>query len=160
MKEIKLSEERAALVDDEDFSWLTQWYWGASYQWGNYYAVRYIKINGHRTSLQMHREIMKCPKGLQVDHINHNGLDNRRCNLRICTHQENHRNKLPKGKYPYLGICKRADGRLKCWHARINYNKKGIDLGSYYTLEDAARAYDKAAKEYFGEFANLNFPNE
>ena len=86
MKKIKLTQGKVALVDDGDFEWLSQWKW--TYKNGGY-AYRSIGSKGH---IFLHRAIMKSPKNLEIDHINGNGLDNRRSNLRFATHKQNIRN--------------------------------------------------------------------
>ena len=124
----------------------------------------YYPPNGPRTrrkvKLYIHRLIMDAPKGMDVDHINGNPLDNRKSNLRICTHAENQRN---KGAYKnntsgYKGVSWYK--RDKKWIAGIKHNNKGIYIGLFEDKEEAARAYDKKAKELHGEFAYLNFPDE
>lgn len=103
----------------------------------------------------MHRLIMNTPKGIEVDHINHNGLDNRKTNLRNCRRNDNKKNRVAWGKSKYVGVC-HLDNNKFLAHIRINGRLK--HLGIFLNEEDAARAYDKAAKEYHGEFANFNYP--
>lgn len=106
----------------------------------------------------MHRAIMRTPQGKQIDHRNHDGLDNRRCNLRECSHIENMRNQLPQktGTSRYKGVhWEKERGK---WRAQIKHTCKQMRLGRYASEKDAAKAYDKKAKELFGEFAYLNFP--
>jgi hypothetical protein len=112
------------------------------------------------TGMRLHRFLMSPPPGYMVDHINHNGLDNRRENLRICTRVENGRNRLPSKKSAsgYKGVVKTSRGCR--WQAKINIDKKQTYIGSFATAEEAARAYDAKAIEVFGEYANLNFPEE
>ena len=97
---------------------------------------------------------------MMIDHINHNGLDNRRENLRICTNAENnrHRRKPKNNTSGYKGVC--WDKSKKKWRARIEKDNKNIHIGYYNILEEAARAYDAKAKELFGKYAQLNFPEE
>jgi len=154
MKEIKLTQGKIALIDDEDYGYLNQFKWCADKLGSTFYAKRrlYISIK-EQYNIYMHRIIMNAPKGMEVDHIDHNGLNNQKYNLRICTKCQNNRNKLPSGKSKYLGVSA-EDIKYKA-EIMINHNK--IRIGRFTTEEAAARAYDKKAKEYFGEFANLNF---
>jgi hypothetical protein len=155
MKQIPLSYGKFALVDDGDFDWLDQWRWSVTNPGnsGKSYAER--RVGGGRTL--MHRLIMDAPKGLVVDHINGDGLDNRRSNLRICTRTENLFNhKLSKRSTTgYMGVAL-DNGRRYVAHLQVNGQKKRI--GWFKTAEEAARARDAAAKIYYGEFASLNFP--
>lgn len=158
MKEIKLSRGLVAIVDDEDYDYLNQWKWNAHRSNSRTFIARRTIWNGKKSrEISMHRVIMKTPEGLQVDHINHNGLDNRKCNLRNCAQSENAKNRLAYGEVKYLGVTYKRTRQYKYISARIYSKGKYIALGSYKTLEDAARAYDEAAKKYHGEFANLNF---
>ena len=101
------------------------------------------------------------PYGMVVDHINHDGMDNRRANLRAATHAQNtyHRKKRSGAtKSKYKGIHWRKEN--KKWVARIMFEGKRIHLGSFHTEIEAAKAYDRAAKKYHGEFASLNFESK
>ena len=101
----------------------------------------------------MHREIMNTSKGLQVDHIDHNGLNNQRSNLRNCTASQNRMNKICTSRSGYKGVSLN-EGLIQ---SRIKINGNTRHLGYFKTKELAAKAYDIAAKKYQGEFANLNF---
>jgi len=103
---------------------------------------------------------MQPPPGMMIDHINGNGLDDRRANMRTCTNQQNMRNlrKRRSGSSIYKGVY--YDKRRRTWYARICHNGKNIHLGTFATEIEAARAYDRAARRLFGEFARLNFPDE
>ena len=110
----------------------------------------------------MHRLIMNCPKGLEVDHINGDKLDNRRSNLRICTRQQNARNITVKKQnatsvYRGVSLNRQQGGRYNYWFAAIKLNGKAMAIGTFKSELHAAMAYDIAAKELFGEYANLNF---
>ena len=145
------------LVDDESFEELSKHKWCVQKGGNTFYAVRNMPRdkNGKRKRVQMHRQIMNCPDNLQTDHINHNGLDNRKMNLRVCTHSENHGNSLPrKGCTSKHKGVSRHGGK---WQSRIKHNSKEIYLGFFATEIEAAEAYDAKAKELFGEFAYLNF---
>jgi hypothetical protein len=109
------------------------------------------------TMIYLHREVMRAPDGMQVDHINGDGLDNRRCNLRLATAQQNRFNTRSRGGVsPYKGVW--LDHSTGKWRAAIKFDRRRFGLGSFRGEEDAARAYDAAATEMFGEFARLNFP--
>lgn len=137
-----------ALVDDEDFEWLNQWKWHIS----NEYATRQEK----RKNILLHRIILNTPQGMYTDHINGNGLDNRRNNLRVCTRSENQMNrKLQKNNTSgYKGIS--WNKRKERWAVRIYLNSEGFFLGYFNNKIKAATAYNQKAKELFGEFARLN----
>jgi hypothetical protein len=106
----------------------------------------------------MHRQILDAAEGKFVDHINHNGLDNRRANLRIVTKEQNNWNKRKYfGNYSsrYKGVSRPKNcGK---WRAKIFYKGKGIFMGYFDDEESAAKAYDAKARELFGEYAALNF---
>lgn len=119
------------------------------------YAAR--NEGGH--SIYLHRVIVRAKPVDLVDHVNRNTLDCRRSNLRFATHQGNLAN-VPKRRKNTLfkGVRQRCDGQA--WCARIQVNGQGIHLGSFPTPNEAAKAYDRAAIQFFGEFAGLNFPDE
>jgi hypothetical protein len=156
MKEIKLTQGKIALVDDEDYEYLNQFKWRTVKGANTYYAQRMGRINGKRISIQMHNIILKPVDGLECDHINHLGFDNRKENLRNCTRSQNCMNAISHGEIEYKGV-NRAHSKKEEYQARIMYHGRSYFLGHYKTKEDAAKAYDFAAKKYFGEFANLNF---
>jgi hypothetical protein len=108
----------------------------------------------------MHREIMQAPPGKVVDHINGNRLDNRKCNLRLCTRRQNLRNaaKRPGCQSQFKGVS--FDRRHNRWFATIWFEGRSISLGSFLDEVEGARAYDRAALELFGEYAWLNFPDD
>ena len=156
MKEIILSKKFKALVDDECFELLNQWKWSASINKNKVYAERKSTINGISKKIKMHRLILgiKNPK-LVVDHIDGNGLNNQKCNLRICSIKENSCNRnvaKNKKQSKYLGV----HLNYNKWYAQIRHNKKLINIGPFETDLDAAKAYNNKAIELHGEFANLN----
>ena len=160
MKQIVLTQGQYALVDDADYDWLNQYKWCAVNMKGNFYAVRMSpRRNGKQNKILMHRQILGLEEGdkRQGDHINHNTLDNRRDNIRICTQQENHMNRKsrPNTSSRFKGVswC----SRTKKWMAQIRINRKQIFLGRFRFEELAALSYDFAALKYFREFANFNF---
>ena len=118
-------------------------------------------MSGDRYS-SVHRVVMGNPKGMDIDHINHNSLDNRKENLRICTRSQNCANKKVRrdSRSGYKGVCVRKGGkRFLAYIGDPNTpatQKRQIKLGTYGTAEEAALAYKKAALEMYGEFAFLN----
>jgi len=161
MKEIQLTKGFVALVDDEDYETINKHHWYTSVRSRANYAKRDVYHGGRRLTEFMHRVIMDCPEGMYIDHINHNGLDNRKENLRICTNQENCRNRI-KHAPTTLGMIKGVSIskciKSKPFRAHIKHNYKNIDIGFFANLDDAARAYDKKALELFGQYAQLNYP--
>lgn len=158
MKTIPLTQGKFAIVDDEDYEWLNQWKWCADKIGKTYYAVRTINHKLGKQMILMHRQILRLTKGdgKLTDHRNHNGLNNRKCNLRICTHNQNHQNRRkPRTLNRYKGVSWHKPS--KRWCAHIIHNKKYIHLGYFDNEIKAAKTYDKKAKELFGEFACLNF---
>lgn len=150
--------EHRVLIDEE-FLPLMQKY--RYYVRNTGYVVRKLKREGKKSrGTSLHRDVLNAKVGEHVDHINGDRLDNRLSNLRICTNKENIRNqkKRPNKESKYKGIHIRKDGRSKKYSANIMVDFKKIHLGGFVREQDAARAYDKAAKLYFGEFAKLNFP--
>ena len=159
MKRIPLTHGKFAIVDDEDYERLSQYSWYVSKGRNTYYARRSIKEGNKWTVRCMHSDIINIPKGLEGDHKNHKGYDNRRCNLRICTHAQNIQNSKPpktsKHSSRYKGVS--WFKYTNKWRAYIKKNKVFTSLGYYFNEIDAAKAYDKAAKKMFGEFACTNF---
>ena len=159
---IPLSQGLYALVDGENYEWLMQWKWCAFKAPATFYAARkgYDKKAGKRMMIKMHREILglKYLDSKMTDHRNHCGLDNRESNIRACTNQQNQGNsKVRKDNSSgYKGVC--WFPIRKKWEAAIKDNGKRIYLGNFDTKEEAARVYDKRAREIFGEYAYLNFP--
>ena len=153
--------KHTVLYDAEDAGKIEPYTWSLRKGYGTFYAYR-LTARPNRKNLAMHREITECPKGKMVDHINGNGIDNRRENLRVCTMSENmmNRNKTKQNSTGYKGVYKTGDSKLNPYSSKIQKSKKVYCLGHYRTPEEAARAYDKKAIELFGEFANLNFPKD
>jgi hypothetical protein len=151
---IPLTQGKIAIVDAADYAWLSQYKWHASKKGYNWYACR----NYNRSIVYMHRVIMNAPKGMLVDHIDHNSLNNRRSNLRVCTSSENHQNReRTRGTSNYKGVYR--EKRYRKWRASVHFEGRNYYLGSFSNEVDAAKAYDKKAGELFGEYAYLNFPN-
>lgn len=159
MKEIKLTQGKVALVDDEDYEWLSQWRWIAHVQRGHiWYANRRRwkhEVYDGGVILGMHRAIMNAPVGMQVDHINGDGLDNRKSNLRLCTSLENHFNlrKIKPATSKYKGVCVSPEGYITAYGYR---DDRTVYIGRFKTEEDAALAYNEFALRIRGEFARLN----
>jgi len=152
MKNISLSQGKMAFVDEQDVDFLNQWKWTYRAGKGTGYAYR----KERQKDVYMHRAILDPPLDMEVDHINGNGIDNRRCNLRICTHKENGRNQHKRmlTTSRYQGVC--WNERLHYWVARIV--KDGLDywLGCFESEEEAAIAYNQKAVILHGKFASLN----
>lgn len=153
--EIPLTQGFVALVDEEDYDRVTaagKWY--AHVKGPSVYAQRRAPEGGER-KIRLHTFLTGWPL---VDHINLDGLDNRRVNLRPATTAENLRNVGPRrtNTSGFKGVTRGRHGRG--WVAQIRFNGQNIRLGTHSTREEAARAYDAAARELHGEFARLNFP--
>lgn len=165
MKEIPLSQGKVALVDDCDYDYLMQWKWYATKGEVTWYAKRSVhnKLTQKKDTVCMHRLILgvENPK-LYVDHKDHDGLNNTRSNIRVCTPSQNNLNrKKSVGRSKYKGVFfVPIDTRIKKWRASIDVNGRRFRLGAFKTEEDAARAYDAKAVELQGEFAYLNFPKQ
>ncbi len=154
MIEILLTQGKVALIDDEDYELVSQYKWYAHNRHGYWYATH--TDNKNKKVISMHRLIMGVPKEKLVDHQNRNTLDNRKENLRICTRSQNLMNqKRVNGTSKYKGVFWYK--RHSKWNAYISFNKKRLHLGYFENEIDAAKAYDKKAKELFGEFALSNF---
>lgn len=157
-KVIPLTQGKSTLVDDEDYEKLNKHKWYAHLENKIWYAVRDIKLDdGKRTIIRLHREIVNVLSGKDVDHINHDGLDNRKCNLRICTrsqnisHQRKHKNNTSdfRGVYWYK--------KKQKWMAYITIERKRITIGYFDDKVEAGHIVDQFAIQLFGEFAMLNF---
>ena len=155
MRKIPLTQGKFAVVDNEDFKWLNKHKWCAHKRGNTWYAERGKQINGKVKMLLMHREILKPKNKEQIDHINGNGLDNRKNNLRFCTVSQNKMNtNCQYGTSKYKGVY--WDKNKKKWRACMGLNNKKIFLGTFQIEKDAAKAYNTAAKANYGEFAKLN----
>lgn len=146
MNIIALTQNQIALVDDEDFELVNQYSWFAQWDGFNFYAVtntsRRLDPDGKQHPLRMHNLILEPNPSQEVDHKNGNGLDNRRSNLRVCTHAENSRNiHNIRGKSKYDGVSWHSASSK--WRARINVSGKRVSLGYFLAEEDAAAAIRK-----------------
>ncbi len=156
MKEIKLTQGKFALVDDEDYEYVNQFSWCLRKTKSYMYAYGGLKIDGEFKTVQMHRLIMNPPKGMLVDHKNGDGLDNRRNNLRICTRSQNCVNRVrtkgSKSKYLGVGWC---NYRNK-WLVKITVKGKQRCIGKFGSELEAAIIANISMRKYYGEFANPN----
>lgn len=158
MREIPLDKGMVALVDDADYELVNQYKWYALKCDRCWYAFHTLpRVDGKKKTIRMHRLIMGFPTNV-VDHIDHDGLNNQRSNLRHATNAQNIKNsrKRSDSKQPYKGV--EWDKVNRNWVAYICPNSKKTALGRHATAEAAAKAYDAAALLLYGEFAHLNFP--
>jgi len=151
---IALTKGQTATVDAADFDWLSQWNWHA--QWAERVKMFYAARTEGGTKVLMHRAIKSATEDVEVDHKDHDGLNNRKGNLRTCTKDQNARNRKQQvnNTSGYKGVT--WQNRRSPWKAGIYVNRKRIHLGSFPTKAQAAKAYDDAAKIHHGEFALTN----
>ncbi len=160
--EVPLTQNKVAIVDVCDFRKVSAYSWhfepGGETNRNNCYAktgIPHPDIPHRQKSIRMQHLILPPKKGFFIDHEDRNGLNNRRNNLRYCTLGQNIANGRNQRKGQYRGVHKQC----KKWYAQIsNSNNGNIYLGTFDLPEEAARAYDEAALEKWGEFASLNFP--
>ena len=159
MKKILLTQGKFALIDDEDYEWLSKYKWCAHKLFNTFYAERHNPDN-HDKIIKMHREILGLTEENKnlVDHKDRNGLNNQRYNLRIASHSINKYNcKLYKSNSSgQRGVTWSKDKRK--WMVKINKNGDSIFYGYFSNIIEAAKAYDKAAIRFYGKDAKLNFP--
>ncbi len=156
-RKILLTQGKYAIVDADDYQRLSKYKWRicGDGRW-THYATRGIKRGGKWRNIRMHREIIKVPEGMVIDHINGNGLDNRKVNLRAATIAENGWNsRKRKSKSKYRGVWWQK--QLKKWRVEIWFNGNRKHIGYFENVREAAKAYDRAARKYHGQFAALNF---
>jgi hypothetical protein len=153
MKYIPLTRHKRAIVDDDDYLELSKHKWSfVNAQTG--YAMRMP----HKECIYMHRVIMNCPPNKIVDHINHNTLDNRKKNMRICTRKNNqqHMKLRVDNTSGYIGVWHIPNNKSHPWRAGTFSHGKCIPIGNFATKIEAARARDIAAKQKYGAYATLN----
>lgn len=159
-RRIYLGEGEWTTVEPADYYRLGHFKWCLSGSGRKFYAVRFNKTAPGKTKrILLHREIMNFPEGFVVDHKNCNPLDNRRANLRLATPSQNLHNRLKmkrKTSSRFMGVY--FSKPRQRWIARTEYQGKSLWLGTFTDEIEAAKARDKAAKKYHGEFARLNFP--
>lgn len=155
---IPLTQGQNAIVDTADYEWLNQWNWHALWfkHTKSFYAVRSTNINGKRTLILMSREIISCGPDEEVDHWNHDTLDNRKKNLRKATTIENARNHQRQSNNKSGAIGVSWYPRYQKWRAVMYDDKKQILIGYFKSKEEAIYARDMAVKKLYGEFAVLN----
>lgn len=156
MKTIPLTKGKFAIVNTYDYEFLMQWKWHVCEGHNTDYAMRNSKpdpITKKRHHIMMHRVLADTPDGMDTDHKNGNGLDNRRRNLRTCSRSQNMHNRRPnkKGTSKHKGVYWHKQS--KKWRAYIQINKERIYLGGFKKEKDAATAYSKKSKS---EFKNFN----
>lgn len=142
--------DKTLIIDDDDYQLVSNRHWTLNKSRNTFYLLS----QRPKPVIALHRLLMGFPEGLQVDHVNGNGLDNRRSNLRLATNKQNCANQVsPRGR-KYKGVYYESSSKKFKAHIRVNNVLK--NLGRYRTEEQAALAYNKAAIKYFGEFAKLN----
>ena len=156
MKKIPLSKGKFTLVDDADFEWLNAWKWHAGKRGDDlYYAVRSERVNGKKSLILMHREILGLTDSkIYGEHWDGDGLNNQRINLRPATNSENQKNKKARGTSKYLGVSwHKSSGK---WRTNIAIDGKLKHLGLFTDEIQAALKYNEYAKIHHKEFANIN----
>ena len=155
-RKIPLTQGKYAIVDPEDYEELTKYKWFAKRFKGRFYAGRTVK----KKTVRMHQAIIGDVEGKVIDHINHNGLDNRKANLRFVTTQQNSWNRRKnRGNYSsrYKGVA--WSKSRKKWRTKVKCNGRVISIGHFDDERAAAMAYDARAKKLFGEYAAPNLPS-
>lgn len=143
--------QKICLVDEEDFEYLSQfkWYLLKNINAKTFYATAWI---GKKT-VKMHRVIMRARSGVLVDHVDYNGLNNQKYNLRFCNHSQNVMNTPKNNSTGFRGVVRKCQN---CYCARVVINKKRVIIGHYKTAQEAAIKYNEAAIKHYGSFAILN----
>jgi len=156
-KSIKLTQEKVTSVDFDDFEGLNKHKWTAIRDTNTFYAARHgkVKIDGNRNLIYMHRVILNTPKEMKTDHIDGDGLNNQRKNLRICTDSQNakNRNKQSDNTSGFKGVSWHK--KSKKWRVFIGVNGKQIHLGYFLGKIEAYNVYCNACKKYHGEFSKF-----
>jgi len=161
-RRIPLTQGKYAIVDPDDYFDLAKYKWQAHRDCTTFHAARSVRgEDGKRRQVAMARCILEVPENMIAEHVNRNGLDNRKANLRPATTAQNMRNRAKFVNRAYVSRYKGVSRNTgsKPWQAEIYVNWRRIFLGCFRTEVAAAKAYDRAAKKYHGEFAALNFPD-
>ena len=159
MKTIQLSGNAIATIDDADLPLVSAYQWSVESRGGRQYAVCYLDPRDLTRKLLMHRLIMNAPRSEVVDHIDGDGLNNQRVNLRVCTIAQNGMNRRKQRTRAKTASCFKGvswDQTNEKWRARIVLKGKQKSLGYFCSESEAARAYDAAAVLHFGAFACTN----
>lgn len=152
MRKVILTHELIAFVDDADFAEVSKFRWYGVKERNGLNAITNVKVNGKWTTKRMHNLLMKPSRGMVVDHINHDTLDNRRKNLRICTKQQNRFNSKPV--YEHKGVSLHTTkGKWPYWRVRFTVGGKKIEGGLFKNKEEAIRIAQSLYKQHHGEFA-------
>lgn len=160
-RRIPLTQGKFAIIDERDFDRISKYKWHANKSKLTFYAARCVKKNRRNSLVFMHRLIMNCPEDQFIDHINHNGLDNRRANLRLVSGEQNNWNRRKqRGTFSsrYKGV--HYEKRNGKWASSISYKGKQIFIDWFEDQESAAKAYDAKARELFGPYACPNFAEQ
>lgn len=149
---IPVGHDRFAYVDNEDYRYINSFKWCSRKQGRTFYARRQVKTERGKRAMEMHRFIMNPGPGLEIDHIDGNGLNNSRSNLRIVTHAQNAMNRTisKNNTSGFKGVSWHRVA--KKWRSSIGFMGKSIIIGMFDSRIDAANAYKQAEIKYFGEF--------
>ena len=153
VREVPVSGGRTALIDEADYESIQHWKWSSCRKRHTFAVYRAVLEQGKSRRIYLSRFIMQAPSGLFVDHENGDGLDNRRDNLRLCTHTENNRHRCrPQSTNTsgHRGVF--WERGAKKWRAQLSVNNRNVHLGMFLTVEDAGNAYRQAAVSRYGEF--------
>lgn len=158
--QIKVSKNDYATIDAEDAVLVRSYTWWLLTKAGLKYAYTQKRINGKQVTILLHRLVMSADPSVRIDHRDRDGLNCQKSNLRVATQSQNMANasKHWDGSSDYIGVC--WDKSKNRWLAHLGVRGRFLNLGRFRTAIEAAKVRDAAALVYFGEFANLNFPEE
>lgn len=151
---VALTQGKSALIDSQDLPFISRWKWYARESNGTWYAARGQWNGKNNTIIKMHRVLLSAKKGYLVDHINHDTLDNTRGNLRLVTSSQNQMNRIASAKSGFKGVA--LTRNKKRYRTFIKIDGSYRHLGVFDEILEAARAYNRAAKEAFGDYAFFN----